>query len=361
MTITKLSSNQKQTAIWCGVALAIAFLLSLLGPILMPFIVAATLAYVLNPWVDRLCAWRVKGWQLPRSVAACVVIFLMITVVLAVVLIMVPILQKQIPQLQNQIPQFLNKFNAFAGPLLSDLGIHTSFDSDGIKAIISEHLASSGEVIGKAVLSSIKVGGTAVLGMTANLVLIPIVLFYLLVDWHALMARLKNLVPRRWLKQTLGWFTEVDELLAQYLRGQILVMLALASYYSIGLYLIGFDLALPIGILTGLLVFIPYLGFGLGLFLALAGAALQFNNLHGLLLVGIVYGIGQMLESFVLTPKLVGERIGLHPLTVIFALMAFGQLFGFIGILIALPASAVLSVAVKNLRLSYLNSAFYRQ
>ena len=130
MTITKLSSNQKQTAIWCGVALAIAFLLSLLGPILMPFIVAATLAYVLNPWVDRLCAWRVKGWQLPRSVAACVVIFLMITVVLAVVLIMVPILQKQIPQLQNQIPQFLNKFNAFAGPLLSDLGIHTSFDSD---------------------------------------------------------------------------------------------------------------------------------------------------------------------------------------------------------------------------------------
>lgn len=327
----------------------------------MPFIVAAILAYVLNPWLDKLCKLKIKGFYLPRPIAATLMILLVVACILAIVLIMVPILQKQIPLLHNQIPQFLDRFNTILGPILHDFGIQANIDSEGIKAIISDHIASSGDVIGKAVLSSIRVGGTAVLGMLANFILIPIVLFYLLVDWHALIGRLRNFIPRRWLKQTQTWFKEVDELLAQYLRGQIMVMVVLAIYYTLGLAIAGFDLALPVGILTGLLVFIPYLGYGLGLFLALVSAILQFNDLHGLVAVGIVYGIGQALESFILTPKLVGERIGLHPLTVIFALMAFGQLFGFIGILIALPASAVISVAAKNLRLSYLNSPFYRQ
>ncbi|MBC3872230.1 AI-2E family transporter [Undibacterium flavidum] len=356
-----LTSNQKQTITWLSVALAFILLLSLLGPILMPFIVAAILAYVLNPWLDKLCKLRIKGFHMPRPIAATLMILLVVACILAIVLIMVPILQKQIPLLHNQIPQFLDRFNTMLGPILRDFGIQANIDSEGIKAIISDHLASSGDVIGKAVLSSIRVGGTAVLGMLANFILIPIVLFYLLVDWHALIGRLRNFIPRRWLKQTQTWFKEVDELLAQYLRGQIMVMVILAIYYSLGLAIAGFDLALPVGILTGLLVFIPYLGYGLGLFLALVSAVLQFNDLHGLVAVGIVYGIGQALESFILTPKLVGERIGLHPLTVIFALMAFGQLFGFIGILVALPASAVISVAAKNLRLSYLNSSFYRQ
>jgi predicted PurR-regulated permease PerM len=356
-----LTSNQKQTITWLAVGLFFVFLLSALGPILMPFIVATILAYVINPWVDRLCTTKIRGFSFPRPLAASLFIILLITLLLAFILIMVPIFQKQIPQLQNQIPQFLEKFNVFVTPIFRELGIHATIDSEGIKALLTEHLANSGEVIGKAVLSSIKVGGTAVLGLIANLILIPIVLFYLLVDWHPLMARIKNLVPRRWQKQTLSWVAEIDSLLAQYLRGQIMVMIILAIYYSLGLSIAGFDLALPVGVLTGLLVFIPYLGYGLGLVLALISAILQFNGLNGLIAVGVVYGIGQMLESFFLTPKLVGERIGLHPLTVIFALMAFGQLFGFIGILVALPASAILSVAAKHLRLSYLNSSFYRQ
>nr|WP_315477235.1 AI-2E family transporter [uncultured Undibacterium sp.] len=356
-----LTSNQKQTITWLSVAFAFILLLSLLGPILMPFIVAAILAYVLNPWLDKLCLMTFKGIRLPRPIAATLMILLVVACILAIVLIMVPILQKQIPLLHNQIPLFLNKFNALVSPILHDFGIQASIDSEGIKALISDHLASSGDVIGKAVLSSIRVGGTAVLGMLANFILIPIVLFYLMVDWHALIRRIHNFIPRRWLEQTQSWFKEVDELLAQYLRGQVMVMVVLSFYYSIGLAIAGFDLALPVGILTGLLVFIPYLGFGLGLFLALVSAVLQFSDLHGLIAVGIIYGVGQALESFILTPKLVGERIGLHPLTVIFALMAFGQLFGFIGILVALPASAVISVAAKNLRISYLSSSFYRQ
>ena len=357
----KLTPYQKQSFIWLAIALAFILLLSILGPILMPFIVAATLAYVFNPWVDRLSQFQIKKIKMPRSVAASIVIVLMIACVLAVMLIMLPILQKQIPQLQSQIPQFLNKLNDIITPFLNGLGFNVHLDSSSIKTFMTEHLANSGEEIGKAILASIKVGGTAVLGMIANFVLIPIVLFYLMVDWHQLIGRIKSFIPRRWLKQSMSWANEVDELLGQYLHGQIMVMIVLAIYYSVGLSIAGFDLALPVGILTGLLVFIPYLGFGLGLFLALVSAALQFTDMSGFIAVAVIYGIGQLLESFILTPKLVGERIGLHPLAVIFALMAFGQLFGFVGILVALPASAILSVAAKHMRLSYLNSSFYQQ
>ncbi|MFZ6768148.1 AI-2E family transporter [Undibacterium sp. Di26W] len=355
------TSEQKQSMLWLALAFGLLLLLSLLGPVLMPFIVASILSYVLTPWVDKLCALRIRRFGLPRSVAATLIIVVLIAVVLAMLLIMIPILQKEIPQLQDQIPRFFDKLDQMLAPMLSEFGIKIRLDSNGIKTLLTEQMASSGDVIGKAVLNSIRVGGTALLGMVANLLLIPIVLFYLLMDWHALIKRLSHFIPRRFVKQTASAVAEVDELLAQYLRGQILVMIVLAVYYSVALSIARFDLALPVGIITGFLVFIPYLGYGLGLVLALIGAILQFDGFGGLMSVAIIYGIGQMLESFYLTPRLVGERIGLHPLTVIFALMAFGQLFGFIGILIALPASAIVSVAVKHLRVSYMNSSFYRQ
>lgn len=347
--------------LWLALAFALLLLLSLLGPVLMPFIVAGILAYVLNPWVDKLCSIRCGKFSLPRAVASTLLLVVLVAAILAMLLIMTPILQKEIPQLQDQIPRFLDKLDEMLVPMLSEFGIHVRLDSAGIKALLTEQMSNSGDVIGKAVLSSIRVGGTALLGMVANLLLIPIVLFYLLMDWHSLITRLGNFIPRRWVHGTSNAVTEVDDILAQYLRGQILVMIVLAAYYSIALSIARFDLALPVGIITGFLVFIPYLGYGLGLVLAVIGAILQFNDFSGLIAVAIIYGIGQMLESFFLTPRLVGERIGLHPLTVIFALMAFGQLFGFIGILVALPASAIISVAVKHLRASYLHSTFYRQ
>ncbi|MFZ6745447.1 AI-2E family transporter [Undibacterium sp. JH2W] len=355
------TSEQKQSMLWLALAFALLGLLGLLGPVLMPFVVASILSYVLTPWVDKLCALRIRRFGLPRSVAATLVIVILIAAVLAMVLIMIPILQKEVPQLQDQIPRFFDKLDEMLAPMLTEFGIKVRLDSTGIKTLLTEQMASSGEVIGKAVLNSIRVGGTAVLGMVANLLLIPIVLFYLLMDWHALIRRLSHFIPRRFVHVTANAVAEVDDILAQYLRGQILVMIVLAVYYSVALSIARFDLALPVGIITGFLVFIPYLGYGLGLVLALIGAILQFDGFSGLLSVAIIYGIGQMLESFYLTPRLVGERIGLHPLTVIFALMAFGQLFGFIGILIALPASAVISVAVKHLRVSYLKSHFYSQ
>jgi predicted PurR-regulated permease PerM len=148
--------------------------------------------------------------------------------------------------------------------------------------------------------------------------------------------------------------------LSHYLRGQVMVMLALAAYYTLALLLLGFDLAVPVGLFTGLAIFVPYLGYGVGLVLALLAGVLQFGPATGVLMVAVVYGLGQVLESFVLTPRWVGERIGLSPLAVIFALLAFGQLLGFVGVLIALPASAVLLVLLRRAQALYFDSKLYR-
>ena len=195
--------------------------------------------------------------------------------------------------------------------------------------------------------------GSAALQVLATAFLVPIVMFYLLMDWNMLMRRIETAVPRRWLAKTRELASETDGLLSQYLRGQVIVMLVLAVYYSSGLALAGFDVALPVGIFTGLAVFIPYIGFGIGLTLAVLAALLQFGNLYGLLAVAVA--------GFYLTPRLVGERIGLYPLAVILALLAFGQLFGFFGILLALPISAVLLVGLRQIRQLYLNSRLYRE
>lgn len=355
------TSEQKQTWLWFAVALALVALLVLLGPVLAPFIAGGIIAYALNPATDWLARRRFGRRPVPRSVAVIIVLLLLVAAILALVLIVVPILQNELPLLFEKIPNFLARLNEFAAPQLRRFGIHVRLDSIGMSQMLSKHLASSGNEIWTSILTSAKVGGMAILGWLGTALLIPVVLFYLLLDWHALLRQAASLVPRRWADTTARLAREVDGLLAQYLRGQLAVMLALAIYYSVGLMVAGFDVALPVGILTGLLVFIPYLGFGLGLVLALIAATLQFDGWYGLIAVAVIYGIGQVVESFYLTPRLVGERIGLHPLAVIFALMAFGQLFGFVGVLLALPASAILSVAVKHVRINYINSSFYNQ
>jgi len=354
-----LTPEQKQTTFWLGLWGAFALLLYALGPVLTPFIAAAILAYALNGGVDYLDGRRVAGVRLPRALAVTLVMLLFLSAVSALVLIVVPVLQTEIPLLLAQIPAFLVRLDQMLSPRLHAMGLKIKLDGTGLRALLSQQISAGSDEIWTTVLSSARIGGTRVLGWIATLILIPVVLFYLLMDWHRILNRVTGAIPRRWVAQTVGMAQEVNLLLAQYLRGQLLVMLVLAAYYSVGLSIAGFEVALPVGILTGLLVFIPYLGFGLGLILALIAAVLQFSDWSGLIAVAVLYGAGQLIESFFLTPRLVGERIGLNSLAVIFALLAFGQLFGFVGVLLALPASAVLMVAFRHLRRHYLRSSFY--
>ena len=357
-----LSTPQKSALAWAAVALLLVLALWLLGPVLMPFVVAAVLAYVLTPLVDRLDVLG-RG-RMPRVLAVVIVELLFILAVLGLVLLLVPVLTREWPLLREQVPQLLDRLNAGVQPLLADLGLKLAFDTASLKPALMKYLNANMEEALGSLLASLKIGGSVALTVLGNLILIPVALFYLLLDWKQLVRRVLELVPQRLRGSYDSFVAEADEVLGQYLRGQMLVMLILAIYYSVMLSFFGLDLALPIGVFTGLAIFVPYVGFGVGLVLAVLAGLLEFSGDGGLtrvaLMVGVVYGLGQLLESFYLTPRLLGERIGLHPLAVIFALLAFGQLFGFVGILVALPVSAVLLVAARRLRQRYLASSVYR-
>lgn len=354
----QFTSTQKSIWTWIAIAAIAVLLLWLLGPVLTPFVVAAVLAYALNPLVNQLDAlWRNK---MPRVIAVLLVELLFIMAVLAVLLLIVPILTKQLPLLREQIPVLFDNISTWLKPLLAQFGVNVSLDFAHIKDFVLKYLNTNAEDSIGSVLSSVKLGGSVALAIIGNVVLIPVALFYLLMDWDRFVARSHAFVPPRMHRAFDSFTTEADAVLGQYLRGQLLVMLALAVFYSVGLALFGLDLAWPIGIFTGLAVFVPYLGFGVGLILAMLSGLLQFASIKALVMVVVVYGLGQMVESFFLTPRLVGERIGLHPLAVIFALLSFGQLFGFVGVLIALPASAVLLVAMRRVQTNYMSSKLYQ-
>ncbi|MEO8937844.1 MAG: AI-2E family transporter [Burkholderiaceae bacterium] len=344
----------RQTLLWVTLVVVVGVLVWMLAPVLTPFLIAAIIGYILNPGVDWLARHRV-----PRWVGTSLMLILLIVLVVLLVLIIVPVIQKEFIQARDKLPELLTRMQTGLAPKLSSLfGVDIEFSSAAIRSYAAEHF--NFESIGQSALAYLRVGSAAALSWLATAFLVPIVLLYLLVDWHMIWSSMQALIPRG-LHARLGAMTgEVDRVLAQFLRGQLLVMVILAVYYSVTLSIARFDGALPIGILTGLLVFIPYVGFASGLVLALLAALLQFGNLYGFAAVAVIYGIGQIIESVFLTPRLVGENIGLHPLAVIFALLAFGELFGFFGILLALPVSAVLAVALKHLMKHYTESDFYR-
>lgn len=349
------SALASRTWRWTLVAAALAAVIWLLAPVLTPFVVAAVLAYVLHPPVRAL---QRRG--VPQVLAILVVETLALTAILGLLLLVVPVIIKELPLLREEVPRLAARINDTLGPLLQRWGIGFSLDVEAVKSLARRVFGSNSEELYSAALSSLRIGGSVALAVVGNAILVPVALFYFLADAQRMAAWSGNLVPPRLREPVLGFARECDDLLGHYMRGQVLVMLVLAVYYTAALGVLGFDLALPVGLFTGLAVFVPYLGFGLGLLLALLTGVLEFGPLSGALMVLAVYGVGQVLESFVLTPRLVGERIGLSPLAVIFALLAFGQLLGFVGVLIALPASAVLLVLLRRLHAAWLGSALYR-
>ena len=348
-------ANRLQTALWLSAGVAIVALLYALSPILAPFMLAAILAYICNPITDRLTRCR-----LPRIVAVCIVMLALGAAIAGLVLIALPLLYDEAIILATRAPEALRQANEQLAPWLKQhFGLKLRFDP----ASLQKYAVGNWDAIQpmlERLFGSLKIGGVALIGWIVNLVLAPVVMFYLLLDWHHIVDRLGALIPRPWQAKLGSLSLDIDAVLSQYLRGQFLVMLILAAYYSLALWIAGIPSALPLGLITGLLIFIPYVGYSIGLALALLVATLQFAGWEPIIAVAVVYGIGQVLEGFMLPPFLVGERIGLHPLAVIFALMAFGQLFGFIGVLAALPASAALLVGLREIRRLYLASSLYQ-
>ncbi len=339
-----------------GAALVLFLALRWLGPILTPFLVGAIFAYLGTPLVDMLERRRV-----PRSAGALLVILVFGVAVFALFLVLIPLIQSEVSTASKRLPDILAAINTQMAPYIEKyLGFTPTFDMASVRDVLSNN-SDDVRAVSLHVLAGVKSGGMLLVSLLVNAALIPVVMFYLLRDWHVLFNRLYDLVPRRWSGRTQKILGAIDNVLAEFLRGQLLVMLVLAIYYSVALSVVGLDHALPIGILTGLLVFIPYVGFGLGMTLGMVAALLQWHGWPAFAAVAGVYGVGQLLEGYVLVPYLVGDRIGLHPLAVIFALLAFGQLFGFAGVLLALPVSAALLVALREVRGAYVASPLYRE
>lgn len=337
-----------------AVLLLSGWLLYLLAPVLTPFLVAATLAYLGDPVVDRL------ENRISRTLAVVIVFIIMTAAALALLLILIPLLQDQLLTLMKRVPAVIDWVQSEFLPLLSErFGMElAAINLEAARETLQDNWRNVGDILGY-ILGGLGSSGQWLLVWLSYLVLVPVVTFYLLRDWDRLVANVRALIPERYRDDITRVVSECDSMLAEFMRGQLTVMLMLALIYSIGLWLVGLDFALLIGLGAGLISFIPYLGSIVGIVVAGIVALIQFQEILPLVYVALVFGIGQAIEGMLLSPWLVGERIGLHPVAVIFAVMAGGQLFGFLGVLLALPVAAVITVLLRHMYARYINSDFY--
>jgi len=335
----------------------IVYLLWLLAPVLMPFAIAAMLAYLGDPLADRL-----ERLGLKRMWAATIVFVVILVVVVGVLLLLIPLIARQVENLISNLPRYGDWAQHVAWPWLQTqlhLDPHM-FDSDRLVTAIKAHIGSIGGVA-TAVIGKVSRSGVGIAMWLTNLVLIPVVAFYLLRDWDRLVATIDGMLPRSVQPTIAHLARESDAILGAFVRGQLLVMLALGVFYGTGLGLVGLSVGLLIGMVAGLLSFVPYLGFIIGFVAAIIAALVQFGDWTHVLMVCGVFALGQLLEGYVLVPKLVGDKIGLHPVAVIFAVLAGGYLFGFLGVLLALPAASVIVVLLRYLVERYRLSELYNE
>jgi predicted PurR-regulated permease PerM len=331
------------------------WLLYLLAPVLMPFAFAAMLAYLGDPLTDKL-----ETYRLSRTKAVLVVFSAMTLVFVLVLLLLVPLLEYQIEHFLSNLPAYVSWLNETVIPWTQrrfHLGIKPVNLNQIINMVKNNWEQAGG--IAAALMRSVSHSGGVLAEWAMNLLLIPVVTFYLLRDWDSLTAKMQDLLPRRIAPTAAKLTGEVDTVLSAFVRGQFYVMLALGCIYSIGLWMMGLDLALLIGMLAGLVSFVPYLGSIVGIVIAGIAALVQFHELIQLVPVAIVFIIGQSLEGMLLTPMLVGDKIGLHPVAVMFAVLAGGQLFGFLGVLLALPVASISMVLLRHMHDWYRDSDFY--
>ena len=346
---------KKITLFWIGVLLLTALFFYLLRGIMLPFVMSFILAYILNPLVQKLVAHK---WN--RMVATLVVIVGLIVSILLSILIIVPVLEAQVVSFVRKIPTYANAPWLRVQPLFDYVKeyIHEN-QLANIKEALSQQSMSFVNELGNTLMNLFS-QGAVLFDIVSFMIITPVVTFYLLADWEVIVAKIKKLFPRRNAPFIEEKMAELDMTLSAFVRGQAIVCLFLALFYGIGLSVIGIDLGFGIGFISGLLSFIPYVGSLTGFFLSLLMAFTQSAEWSLLIGILLVFGIGQFFEGYVLTPKLVGDKVGLHPAWVIFALFAGGSLFGFLGVLLAVPVAAMLGVLIRTAVGFYQNSSFYK-
>ncbi len=342
-----------------GLLYVALWLLGQLSPILMPFIAAMVLAYLFNPLVETV----MRIVHIPRWLAIGLVFLTIGVVVVLVAWYLVPLVWDQILYARANIPNAIIWLNTSLRPWLQHtLHIETSrINLNVVTAWITTFLQSHYNLDDtQQMLTRLAQSGMNIIGVLSLLVLIPIVTFYFLLDWRAMLDRLHGLIPRRMEPKAMQIMHECDEVMGAFVKGQLLVMVLLGIVYAVGLQLVGISVGLIIGIVAGLLSIIPYMGFTVGLLAALIACVFEYGfNWQHMALVGVVFMVGQVIEGYVLQPFLLGDRIGLSPVAVIFAVLAGAQLGGIVGMLIALPVAAILVVLFRHLHEFYQGTTFY--
>lgn len=348
-----VSSFLKESKLWFYLALAVVsvVLINMLSPILAPFIFGALLAYLGDPLIDRL-----ETIKLSRGFAVACVFLVLLVIISLLLLLLVPMLQNQIDGLTQRAPQIGEWLDVTATHIGSYFGVNA--DAINFKALAKEYLPEAGNAT-KEFAKAIFQSGGALLSGIVFVTLTPVITFYLMRDWDDLVARVYDLIPHSMKSTVAELAQESDSMVSAFLRGQFLVMTGLGTIYSLGLSFIGLQFALLVGFIAGVMSFIPYLGTAVGVILAGVLFVVQYQDWMALWKVALVFSIGQLIEGYLLTPWLVGDRIGLHPVAVIFAVLAGGQLFGFVGVLLALPVSAVLAVVIRYAVRQYKDSHLY--
>lgn len=329
-----------------------------MAEIFTPFLTAFILAYVLRP----VCLW-LKRHRLPRAAAAGIAMIIGLSVLFSILALFINLLKTEIPLIKTQFPEWIQNTQSWLEPKLNEFNIN--FDWGTLKTSatqkITEHLNDNSEALMSSTFDTVLMSGSSVIAGFVNAVLILFVMFYLLLDWDNFFKLVRSMVPLRAQKTVSHLAIHADSMLSQYLRGMLIVISIMSVFYGVTLSLIGLQGAVALGVFTAIMIVIPYIGIALGFSLAIIAALLQFGPSSAIIGVLVVYGVGQFIEGFFLTPRLVGERIGLHPVAVVFALMLFGKLFGFFGVLLALPTSAVGLVVLQYGWSRYTQSPWYQK
>jgi predicted PurR-regulated permease PerM len=347
-------SASRQLRFWLAGLFAFGLILWLLGDVLMPFVAGMAIAYVLDPLCDRL-----EALKLPRWLATTLVLLVFLVAIVLVLLVVVPVLTSQIGGLLAALPSLFGELNEFLLPVFDELRDLLGLENvEELRGALSAYAGDAVAWLGR-ILGGVWRGGLAVLDIISLLVITPVVAFYLLRDWDRMVAAIDGLLPRQHAGTIRELARDVDGTLAGFMRGQALVCLMLGVFYAVALSIVGLDFGLVVGLGAGLISFIPYVGSIVGFVASMGIALAQFDAWTQWAIVGAVFVAGQAVEGNFLTPKLVGDSVGLHPVWIVFALLAAGSLFGFTGLLLAVPMAAVIGVLVRFFLRQYLNSPYF--
>ncbi len=341
---------------WLSALAALLIVLFILRAILLPFLAGMALAYALDPiadWFER------RGFN--RTTASVIILTLAIGVFALLLLLIAPVLVDQLAEMVNRLPDTMERLqNLFRSFVDSRFGAFLGLDSESLNKSLASFMAGGTEFLTR-LAPSLWSGGVALVNILSLFIITPFVAFYMLRDWDKMIARIDALLPRDHADEIRGLARQMDAKVAAFVRGQMLSGLLLGAFYAIGLLLVGLNYGLLIGLASGIISFIPYAGFTAGFVISIVIALVQFwPEWPPLVAVVVVFMLGQLLEGYVLQPRLLGSMVGLHPVWLLFALFAFGALFGFVGLLIAVPAAAALGVLLAHGIEIYRSSALFR-